>query len=52
MINQILAYIGAGLTFGVSRICSPRVAKSWVNKVFDMSLVVWEEMFVKLPAVE
>lgn len=29
-----------------------RVAKSWVNEVLDVSLVVWEHLLVQLPAVE
>ena len=36
----------------VNRLPAKGVAKSWVNEVFDMSLVIWEHLFVKLPAVE
>ena len=28
------------------------VAKSWVNEVHDVSLVVWEHLLVQLPAIE
>ena len=28
------------------------VAKLWVNKVFDMRLIIWEYVFMKLSAVE
>ena len=28
------------------------VAKLWVNKVFDVSLIIWKYLFVQLPAIE
>ena len=28
------------------------VAKLWVNEVFDMWLVVWKQLLVKLPTIE
>ena len=28
------------------------MSKSWVNEVFDMSLVGWESLFVKLSAIK
>ena len=36
----------------LKRLAPKRVSKSWVNEVFDMSLVVWESLFVELSAIK